>query len=65
MRISNQLGVYALAPDITYGGSQWTVESMGQEVMGVSNGTEMIQADNGQIVIQMPGTSAALLWLME
>ena len=60
-----QLGAYALAPNITYGGSQWTAESNGLEVKGVAeNGTQVFDVKNGKVVIDMPATSAALVWLL-
>ena len=58
-----QLGAYALADNITYGGSQWTAASQGMEVYDVVQDGETLTSSNGSVVVNLLATSAALLFL--
>lgn len=61
--LSSPDGAGAGAETITYAGSQWTYESNGQEVRGVRNDTAEIQVVDGVAVVQVPGSSAAIVYL--
>lgn len=47
---------------MTYGGSQWTYQSLGKEVKDVVKDSETLRVNNGKVIVDMPATSAALLW---
>ncbi|KAL2274092.1 hypothetical protein FJTKL_03699 [Diaporthe vaccinii] len=61
--LSSPLGAGASADTITYGGSQWTYESLGKEVTGVRNDTEILAVENGQVNITIYQSSAVLVHL--
>lgn len=61
--LSSPLGAGASADTITYGGSQWTYESLGKEVTGVRNDTETLHVENGQVNITIYQSSAVLVHL--
>jgi hypothetical protein len=56
-------GAAGLADGITYGGSQWTAESMGEEVKGVANDTLVVWGANGQIHVPVPWSSVAVVFV--
>lgn len=62
--LSSPLGAGARADTITYGGSQWTYESLGKEVTGVRNDTQMLAVENGQVQITIYQSSAVLVHLV-
>jgi hypothetical protein len=61
--LSSPLGAGASANTITYGGSQWTYESLGKEVMGVRNDTQTLAVEHGQVNITIFESSAVLVHL--
>ncbi|POS69078.1 beta-glucuronidase [Diaporthe helianthi] len=61
--LSSPLGAGASADTITYGGSQWTYESLGQEVIGVRNDTQILHVEDGQVNITIDQSSAVLVHL--
>lgn len=61
--LSSPEGAGASADTITYGGSQWTYESLGLEVTGVRNDTETLAVDNGQVSVTIYQSSAVLIHL--
>ncbi|KAI0023848.1 hypothetical protein F4780DRAFT_26136 [Xylariomycetidae sp. FL0641] len=56
-------GAGAGADDITYGGSQWTYESLGKEVKGVREDTEEITVQDGVAHVEVAESEAVLIWL--
>lgn len=61
--LSSPLGAGAGSDSITYGGSQWTYESLGLEVTGVRNDTETLEVEDGQVSITIYQSSAVLVHL--
>lgn len=59
--LSSPLGAGADATTITYGGSQWTYESTGTEVMGVSDDTETLTVSDGVVTVAVNASSAVLI----
>lgn len=62
--LSSPLGAGASADTITYGGSQWTYESLGKEVTGVRNDTQTFAVEDGQVQITIYQSSAVLVHLI-
>ena len=56
-------GAAGLAGGITYGGSQWTAESMGEEVKGVVNDTVVLEVSSGTAYVPVPYTTVAIVFL--
>ncbi|CAH0016613.1 unnamed protein product [Clonostachys rhizophaga] len=56
-------GAGAGAETITYAGSQWTFESLGEEVKGIRNDTEEVVVENGGAVINVPASEAVIIYL--
>ncbi|KAI1464137.1 glycoside hydrolase family 79 protein [Daldinia caldariorum] len=61
--LNSPLGAGAAADSITYGGSQWTYESLGEEVRDVRNDTEQIAVENGVVGVTVQSSEAVLVWL--
>lgn len=61
--LSSPEGAGASADSITYAGSQWTYESLGLEVTGVSNDSQTLSVENGQISVTIYQSSAVLIHL--
>ncbi|KAI1798767.1 glycoside hydrolase family 79 protein [Daldinia bambusicola] len=61
--LNSPLGAGAAADSITYGGSQWTYESLGEEVKGVRNDTEHITVKDGVVRVTVWSSEAVLVWL--
>lgn len=61
--LSSPLGAGAGADSITYGGSQWTYESLGLEVTGVRNDSQTLIVVNGQVSVTIYQSSAVLIHL--
>ncbi|KUI60591.1 Beta-glucuronidase [Cytospora mali] len=61
--LSSPLGAGASADTITYGGSQWTYESLGKEVRGVRNDTQTLAVEDGEVTVTINQSSAVLLHL--
>lgn len=61
--LSSPLGAGASADTITYGGSQWTYESLGKEVTGVRNDTVTLAVKDGEVVVTIYQSSAVLVHL--
>ncbi len=62
-RLGSPDGAGADAGTITYGGSQWTYESLGREVTGVRNDTEEVPVEDGYATVTVPASEAVLVWL--
>ncbi|RYO98377.1 hypothetical protein DL764_007104 [Monosporascus ibericus] len=62
-RLASPDGAGADATTITYGGSQWTYESLGHEVKGVRDDTEDISVRDGVATVAVPASEAVLVWL--
>lgn len=60
--LSSPLGAGADATTITYGGSQWTYESAGEEVTGVSDDTEELTVADGLVTVTVNSSSAVLVF---
>ncbi|KAI1100315.1 glycoside hydrolase family 79 protein [Jackrogersella minutella] len=61
--LSSPAGAGSGADTITYGGSQWTYESLGEEVKNVRDDTENITVTNGVANVQVLSSEAVLVWL--
>ncbi|KAI1405351.1 glycoside hydrolase family 79 protein [Hypoxylon fuscum] len=61
--LNSPQGAGADADNITYGGSQWTYESLGKEVKNVTKDTEEIAVKNGIAQVQVLHSEAVLVWL--
>lgn len=61
--ISSPDGAGAGADTITYAGSQWTFESLGKEVKGVRNDTQIIQAEDGFAYVEAASSEAVIVYL--
>lgn len=61
--LSSPEGAGAGADTITYGGSQWTYESLGLEVAGVRNDTQTLAVEDGQVSVAVYQSSAVLIHL--
>lgn len=59
--LGSPAGAGADATTITYGGSQWTYESLGLEVTGVRNDTESLTVVDGVVTVVVDASSAALV----
>lgn len=62
-RLSSPDGAGADASSITYGGSQWTYESLGKEVTGVRDDSEEVAVKDGVATITVPASEAVLVYL--
>lgn len=60
--LSSPLGAGADATTITYGGSQWTYESVGMEVPNVRNDTASLSVSDGIVTVSVNASSAALVF---
>ena len=58
-------GAYGANTTITYGGSQWTYASLGNEVTGVRNDTVNLPVVSGAVTIIVPHTSVAMVFLQK
>lgn len=63
-KLTSSEGALANATTITYGGSQWTYESMGYEATGVTNDTETISVVDGVATVSVDASSAVLITLL-
>ncbi|KAL9056883.1 MAG: hypothetical protein Q9162_002654 [Coniocarpon cinnabarinum] len=62
--LSSPNGAGALADSITFGGSQWTAASGGQEVTGVDpNGASTVPVQGGVVTVGVADSSAVLITL--
>ncbi|KAI1655416.1 glycoside hydrolase family 79 protein [Daldinia decipiens] len=61
--LNSPLGAGAAADTITYGGSQWTYKSLGEEVKNVRDDTEQVAVKNGVASVTVQNSEAALVWL--
>ncbi|ORY57850.1 uncharacterized protein BCR38DRAFT_448818 [Pseudomassariella vexata] len=61
--LSSPDGAGAGAESITYGGSQWTYESVGKEITGVQDDTETIDVMDGVAMVAVNSSEAVLVWL--
>ena len=61
--LSSPQGAHADASTISYGGSQWTYASGGEEVKGVRADSVTASVDAGSAVVSIPDSSAALVYL--
>ncbi|KAI0105891.1 glycoside hydrolase family 79 protein [Daldinia grandis] len=61
--LNSPLGAGAAADSITYGGSQWTYESIGEEVKDVRKDTEQITVRDGVARVAVQNSEAVLVWL--
>ncbi|KAK6949021.1 hypothetical protein Daesc_009093 [Daldinia eschscholtzii] len=61
--LNSPLGAGAAADTITYGGSQWTYKSLGEEVKDVRKDTEQITVKNGVARVTVQSSEAVLIWL--
>ncbi|KAI0828118.1 glycoside hydrolase family 79 protein [Hypoxylon sp. FL0890] len=61
--LNSPLGAGAAADTITYGGSQWTYNSLGKEVKNVRNDTETIAVKDGVASVTVQNSEAVLVWL--
>ncbi|KAI1135968.1 glycoside hydrolase family 79 protein [Hypoxylon sp. FL0543] len=61
--LNSPLGAGAAADTITYGGSQWTYKSLGEEVKNVRKDTETIAVKNGFASVGVQNSEAVLVWL--
>jgi len=61
--LNSPLGAGATAESITYGGSQWTYESLGKEVKGVREDTETVRVVGGVARVKVVSSEAVLVWL--
>lgn len=59
--LSSPDGAGADATTITYGGSQWTYDSLGQEVTGVRDDTEELTVVDGIVTVTVNASSAVLV----
>ncbi|KAI1152655.1 hypothetical protein F4825DRAFT_418297 [Nemania diffusa] len=61
--LNSPAGAGAAADSITYGGSQWTYNSLGQEVKNVRQDTETVLVVNGAATVTVASSEAVLVWL--
>lgn len=61
--LNSPLGAGGGADTITYGGSQWTFESLGKEVKGVRKDTENLVVKDGVVRVTVKSSEAVLLRL--
>ncbi|KAI8950574.1 glycoside hydrolase family 79 protein [Xylaria longipes] len=61
--MNSPLGAGAAADTITYGGSQWTYESLGKEVKNVRQDTETVAVADGAASVTVASSEAVLIWL--
>lgn len=62
-RVSSPDGAGAGADTVTYGGSQWTFESLGKEVKGVRDDTDVIDVKDGFAYVDVPSSEAVMVHL--
>ncbi|KAI1338313.1 glycoside hydrolase family 79 protein [Xylariaceae sp. FL0016] len=62
-KLSSPAGAGGDASNITYGGSQWTYDSLGVEVKDVRNDTETITVSGDSASVTVEESSAVLIWL--
>ncbi|KAH8195530.1 hypothetical protein TruAng_010315 [Truncatella angustata] len=60
-RLTSPIGAGAGADTITYAGSQWTYESLGNEVEGVRNDSLIIEVQGGIVTVSVSDSEALLL----
>ncbi|KAI1748385.1 glycoside hydrolase family 79 protein [Xylaria castorea] len=61
--LNSPLGAGAAADTITYGGSQWTYDSLGKEVKNVRQDTETVAVADGAASVTVVSSEAVLIWL--
>ncbi|KAI0426042.1 hypothetical protein F5Y09DRAFT_346081 [Xylaria sp. FL1042] len=61
--LNSPAGAGAAADSITYGGSQWTYDSLGKEVRGVRNDTEIVAVVGGVASVTVASSEAVLVCL--
>ncbi|KAI1433888.1 glycoside hydrolase family 79 protein [Xylaria sp. CBS 124048] len=61
--VNSPWGAGAAADTITYGGSQWTFDSLGEEVKNVRLDTEAVVVRNGVASVKVASSEAVLVWL--
>ncbi|KAI1131817.1 hypothetical protein F5Y10DRAFT_232617 [Nemania abortiva] len=61
--LNSPAGAGAAADSITYGGSQWTYDSLGKEVKNVRQDTETVTVVNGAASVTVASSEAVLIWL--
>ncbi|KAI0182472.1 beta-glucuronidase [Xylaria flabelliformis] len=61
--LNSPLGAGAAGDTITYGGSQWTYESLGKEVKDVRQDTETVAIVDGAAGVTVASSEAVLIWL--
>lgn len=61
--LNSPLGAGAAADSITYGGSQWTYESLGEEVKSVREDTETVAVMGGVASVTVASSEAVLIRL--
>ncbi|KAK5630578.1 hypothetical protein RRF57_006293 [Xylaria bambusicola] len=61
--LNSPAGAGAAADSITYGGSQWTYESLGKEVKDVRQDTEIVAVEDGVASVIVASSEAVLIWL--
>ncbi|RWA05185.1 hypothetical protein EKO27_g9921 [Xylaria grammica] len=61
--LNSPAGAGAAADSITYGGSQWTYESLGKEVKNVRRDTETVAVSDGSASVTIASSEAVLIWL--
>ncbi|PNY26843.1 glycoside hydrolase family 79 protein [Tolypocladium capitatum] len=62
-RLASPGGASAHADTMTYGGSQWTYDSLGQEVKNVVNDTQVLLVQDGAVVVEVLDSEAVILQL--
>ncbi|KAJ2992918.1 hypothetical protein NUW58_g2007 [Xylaria curta] len=61
--LNSPLGAGAAADTITYGGSQWTYDSLGKEIKNVQQDTEVLAVADGAASVTVASSEAVLVWL--
>lgn len=61
--LSSPDGAGAGAETMSYAGSQWTYESLGEEVIGVRDDTEEISVEGGVFTLEVPSSEAVIVYL--
>ncbi|KAI0466133.1 glycoside hydrolase family 79 protein [Xylaria cf. heliscus] len=61
--LNSPLGAGAAADTITYGGSQWTYDSLGKEIKDVRQDTETVDVADGAATVTVAHSEAVLIWL--
>ncbi|KAI3322694.1 glycoside hydrolase family 79 protein [Xylariaceae sp. AK1471] len=61
--LNSPMGAGATADTITYGGSQWTYDSLGKEVRNVRQDTETVDVVDGTASVIVASSEAVLVWL--